>query len=70
MHSSKQTFREWWKKITRTYQEDPFLNQCVEDMKMINKELVRMIKKGNISFQGIDLTGDLSLTINDNTNNV
>lgn len=58
------------KKITRTYQEDPFLNLCVEDMKMINKELVRMIKKGNISFQGIDLTGDLSLTINDNTNNV
>ncbi len=57
-------------KKTRTYQEDPVLNQCVEDMKMINKELVRMIKKGNISFQGIDLTGDLSLTINDNTNNV
>lgn len=56
-------------KKTRTYQEDPFLNQCVEDMKKINEELVRMIKRGTISFKGIDLIGDISLTINDSKNN-
>ncbi len=56
-------------KKTRTYQEDPILNQCVEDMKMVNRELVRAFKQGRLLFDGINLRGNLSLTINDNKNN-
>lgn len=51
------------KKTTRTYQEDPVLNQYVEDMQKINKELWWKINKGEIHFEGIELAGDLSFYI-------
>ena len=51
------------KKTTRSYQEDPILNQYVEDMLKINKELWWKIEKGEIHFEGIELAGNLSFYI-------
>ena len=51
------------KKTTRSYQDDPILNQYVEDMLKINKELWWKIEKGEIHFEGIELAGNLSFYI-------
>ena len=43
-------------KKTRTYQEDPILSQYVEDMKLINRELDRKVRAGEITFEGVDIS--------------
>ena len=51
-------------KTTRTYNEDKYLNQCVETLRDIDSELNIKQKKHKIQIVGKNINGDLSLSIN------
>lgn len=46
-------------KTTRTYNEDPFLNNCVEVLKLIDHFLKSRVKKGNTTIFRKQLMGNL-----------
>lgn len=50
-------------KTTRTYQEDPFLNDCVETLKKINKEITFRLKDGRIKIVDKIISGQLEFYI-------
>ena len=50
-------------KTTRTYNEDNYLNNCVETLKKIDLELKIKEKEHRIQFTGKNITGELSLSI-------
>lgn len=50
-------------KTTRTYNEDNYLNNCVETLKKIDFELKTKEKAHRIHFTGKNITGELSLSI-------
>jgi hypothetical protein len=51
-------------KTTRTYNEDKYLNQCVETLRGIDFELTIKQKKHKTQIVGKNINGDLSLSIN------
>ena len=52
-------------KNTRTYNEDPYLNSCVEALQKIDLVINRKEGRGTIKIDGKTLIGDLSLDIKD-----
>lgn len=52
-------------KTTRTYNEDAYLNNCVETLRKIDFELKTKEKTRKIHISDKNITGDLSLSIND-----
>ncbi len=52
-------------KETQTYQEDPYLNKCVETLQKIDFEIRMRENRKEITIKGTQLHGDLSFYIND-----
>lgn len=52
-------------KNTKTYNEDPFLNECVETLKKIDRFIDSRIKSGKTIIFRKDLMGDLKFYIQD-----
>ena len=52
-------------KTTRTYNEDKYLNDCVETLQKIDSELRIKEESFEIQLSGKNINGDLSLSIND-----
>lgn len=50
-------------KITDTYNEDVFLNECVENLQKVYKILRSRLIKGHITIQGKYLVGNLSFKL-------
>ena len=50
-------------KTTKTYNEDPFLNECVETLKQIDRFIGSRIKKGQTIIFKKELMGDLKFYI-------
>lgn len=53
-------------KKTATYEEDLFLNQCVETLQKIDIQLKRLEKQKILTIKGSSLLGELSFAIEDN----
>ena len=52
-------------KETQTYQEDPYLNKCVETLQKIDFEIRMRENRKEITIKGTQLHGELSFYIND-----
>lgn len=52
-------------KETQTYQEDPYLNKCVETLQKIDFEIRMRENRKEITIKGTQLRGELSFYIND-----
>lgn len=52
-------------KETQTYQEDPYLNKCVETLQKIDFEIRMRENRKEITIKGTQLCGELSFYIND-----
>lgn len=52
-------------KKTKTYNEDPFLNECVETLKKINRFIDSRIEKGQTFVFRKELMGNLKFYIKD-----
>ena len=56
-------------KTTATYEEDMFLNKCVETLQKIDIQLKRFERQKIITIRGTRLLGELSFAIDDNQPN-
>lgn len=56
-------------KKTATYEEDEYLNRCVETLQKIDIELIRMETQNIISITGTKLLGTLTFVIDDKDEN-
>lgn len=52
-------------KTTRTYEEDPYLNKCVETLQKIDFEIHMRENRKEITIHGTQLHGELSFFINE-----
>jgi hypothetical protein len=55
-------------KTTATYEEDMFLNKCVETLQKIDIQLKRLEKQKIITIKGTRLLGELTFAIDENEN--